>query len=142
MSAFNQFACFTGDLFKKKHDCVNDSFKVVFSNNAPNAATWAAYADITGEVANGNGYTTGGLALTGAFVTFIAGLVWKFGFGNDPTLTAAGGTVGPARYAIVYNNTAAGKNLVGWWDRGTSDTAQIGDTITFDNDQANGIVQI
>lgn len=43
---------------------------------APNLATWQHYSDLTNEVANGNGYTTGGVALSSLAVTSTAANSW------------------------------------------------------------------
>lgn len=72
------------------------------SSYAPNASTQAVYADLTNEVGNTNGYTTGGLALSS--------VVWALTGGTaaltaaNSVWTATGGTLGGAtlpRYAVV-----------------------------------------
>lgn len=59
------------------------------------------YGDLTNEHANANGYTTGGVALTGITWTRSGGTM-TFDFA-DPTWTAAGGSI-TARYFVVYRN--------------------------------------
>lgn len=59
------------------------------------------YGDLTNEVANGLGYLTGGLAITG--VTWNkSGNVVTFDMDNS-TWTAAGGSI-VARFAVIYRN--------------------------------------
>lgn len=69
--------------------------------------TTASYTGISGEVANGNGYNTGGQALTG-FATGASGATVWLTFSNtswaNATITARG--------ALIYNATLSGKNAV------------------------------
>lgn len=59
------------------------------------------YGDLTNEHANANGYTTGGVALTGITWTRSGGTV-TFDLDN-PVWTAAGGSI-TARFAVIYKN--------------------------------------
>lgn len=61
----------------------------------------AVYGDLTNEHANANGYTTGGVALTGVTWTRSGGTV-TFDC-NDPAWTAAGGSI-VARFGVIYKN--------------------------------------
>ena len=102
----------------------------MLSNTAPNVATHVVRADVT-EIAGGSGYTTGGtdtqndISRTGQ-VTSITGV--------DVTWTAAGGTIGPFRYAIIYDDTptSPADPLIGYWDYGSSVTLQIGESFVVD----------
>lgn len=81
------------------------------------------------EITAGNGYTAGGEDVQNVWTESPAGtgkmtasnIVW----------TASGGTIGPFRYAVMYNDTSASNNLIAWWDYGSSITLQIGETLTF-----------
>jgi hypothetical protein len=96
-------------------------------------------ANIT-QIANGNGYTTGGAtaALTSSSQT--SG-VYKLVL-VDPSWTASGGSIGPFRYAVLYNDTATNDELIGWWDYGTNITLTNGNTFTVDLDAAAGVLTI
>ena len=59
------------------------------------------YGDLTNEHANANGYTTGGVALTGETWTRSGGTI-TFDC-NDVTWTASGGSI-VARFAVIYCN--------------------------------------
>lgn len=59
------------------------------------------YGDLTNQVANGLGYTTGGVALTGATWTHSGGTV-TFDIDNA-VWTASGGSI-VARFAVIYQD--------------------------------------
>lgn len=59
------------------------------------------YGDLTNEHANANGYTTGGVALTGETWTRSGDTVTYDA--NDPSWTASGGSI-TARFAVIYAN--------------------------------------
>lgn len=61
----------------------------------------AVYGDLTNEHANANGYTTGGVALTGETWTRSGGTTTYDA--NDPSWTASGGSI-VARFAVIYVN--------------------------------------
>lgn len=61
----------------------------------------AVLADITGEVANGNGYLTGGVTLTSPTVTTISTNGYQFNTGNA-SWTATGAGIPAWRYGVVY----------------------------------------
>jgi hypothetical protein len=60
-------------------------------------ATWANVS--ANEIANGNGYATGGVALTGVVAAVTNG--FKLSSGN-PSWTASGGSIPAWRYAVLY----------------------------------------
>ena len=93
-------------------------------------------ADIT-EISAGNGYTAGGATAT-VSSSGQSGGTYKLVLA-DVVFTASGGTIGPFRYAVLYNDTATNDELIGWWDRGVSVTLEDGDDATLDLDPTAGI---
>jgi hypothetical protein len=143
MAAFNKFNQFVEDAAHAVHDLKTGTthvLKVLLTNTAP-AATNAVRADLT-ELGAGNGYTAGGISvgtITGAQTSGTFKLVG----GTDPVWTATG-SMGPFRYAVLYNDTptSPADPLIGWWDYGSSITLATGETFTVDLDQTNGILTL
>lgn len=130
MATFNKCNAFVQDLGQKVHNLDTDDLKIALTNTAPTAATTTA-TGLPGEVATGGGYTAGGVSLAGS-VTFVqsAGVASLASTANT-VFTATTG-FGPFRYALLYNNTAAGKNAIGYYDYGTSISLNAGETLTID----------
>lgn len=125
MAQFICFNSFTEALAEKVHNLGADTLKWMATNAAPSLAN-TVKADIT-EITAGNGYTAGGLTATVASSAQSGG-TYSLTL-NTATLTASGGTVGPFRYWVLYNDTAAGDELIGYADYGSSYT--LPDTQSF-----------
>lgn len=109
--------------------CAADTLKVMLTNTAP-VATNTLYGDISAaELANGNGYLTGGTQATLSSSAQVSG-TYTLTL-NNVTFTATG-SMGPFRYAVLYDATATSplKPLLGWWDYGSSLTLANTDTFT------------
>jgi hypothetical protein len=108
-------------------DFENDTIKAVLVTAAytPNADTHQYYSDITNEVANGNGYTTGGQALANKAVTQDDTGDKAVFDSDDPTWASASFT---ARAVILYKDTGTGSTspLIGYWDFGADKVSSGG----------------
>lgn len=92
-------------------DLDTHTFKMALflSTSNCNTLTHDELADLTNQVANGNGYTTGGVALSNVVVSNSSGTI---SFDSDPTTwTASGGSI-VARFAVIYDDTVAGDPLL------------------------------
>ena len=132
MAPFNKFQDFVEQLGKGVHQlhAAGHTLKVYLSNTTPDAAADAVKADLA-EIAGGNGYTAGGND-TQNDATEATGTLTVTGV--DITITASGGSVGPFRYAVLYNDTPAAPAdpLIGWWDYGSPLTLADGESFTVD----------
>ena len=140
MATYNKFYSFVEALAEGVHDFQTDTLKVYLSNTAPNAATMTVKADLA-EISAGNGYTAGGNTATQSSSAQTAG-VYKLVLADPAIWTASGGSIGPFRYAVLYNDTASGDPLIAWWDYGTSITLGAGDTFAVDFDPSTGVLTI
>lgn len=134
MAVFNKVNILVQDIANKVHNFASDSIMVALTNAAPTSAS-AVLADIT-EIAYTN---ISSRTLTTTSSTQTAGL-YKY-IAADLVLTASG-AVPAFRYLVLYNNTATSKNLVGFYDYGSSITLATGETLTLDLDQTNGVFTI
>lgn len=125
MPAFNKFNSFSEALAEKVHNLGSDQLTVALTNSAP-VATNTVLANIT-EITYTNcstrNITTVSSTQTSGTYTLVL---------TDLVLTASGGSVGPFRYVVVYNNTATNKELIGWVDYGSSITLADTETLTID----------
>jgi hypothetical protein len=139
MATFNKYDCFVQDVGRKVHDLNSDVLKVALTNTAPNASTHTVLADIT-EISAGNGYSAGGTAIASSSYAQSAGVAKLAG--NDVVFTASGGSVGPFRYAVIYNSTAASGPLIGWHDYGSSISLADGESFTDNFADNTNLLQI
>lgn len=131
MATFTFFNDFKEQAIKGVHQFGTHTFKWVLTNSAPSTSN-TVLADIT-QVANGNGYTTGGATVT-LPVAESGGTATVGDASSDVTWTASGGSIGPFRYAVLYNDTATSPAdaLVGYLDYGSSITVAAPNTFTID----------
>lgn len=140
MAAFNKFQDFVEQLGKGVHNFSSNTLKVALTNSAP-VNTNTVLADITQISATG-GYSAGGYTLDS--------VVWAEASGTakltiaDEVITASGGSVGPFRYVVLYNDTPSSPAdpLIGWYDYGSSITLADGETFTLDFDGSAGVLTI
>lgn len=140
MVTFNKFDSFVEAMAEKVHNLGADTLKVMLTNVAPVAGN-TVKADLT-EIGAGNGYAAGGTTVVITSSAQVAGL-YKL-VGNDVVFTAAGGSIGPFRYAVLYNDTptSPADPLIGWWDYGSAISLNNTESITLDLDQVNGITTV
>lgn len=132
MAAYNKFQDFAEKMGDKVHDfnAAGDLLKIMLVNSPAPVVTNSLKADLT-EIAAGNGYTAGGEDVqndwTEAGGTGTAAA-------TDVVWTATGGSIGPFRYVVLYNDTPVTPldPLIAWWDHGSSITLLDTETFTVD----------
>lgn len=121
------------------------AIETLFENANVGTDTWAiklgtAVNQAAGtftEVANGNGYTTGGNSAAVSSSSQTGG-TFKLVLA-DPAIWTASGAGFSFQYAILTDVTT-GTN-VAYWDYGSSQAVAAGETVTVDLDAANGVFQ-
>lgn len=140
MATFNKIQDFVDQLGLAKHNLNTDTQKVMLVNSPAPVATNTVKADLT-EISAGNGYTAGGedsqntwAESSGTGTLTGTKIVW----------TASAGTIGPFRYAVIYNDTqtSPADPLIGWWDYGSSITLNAGETfsVKFNGSDTTGTI--
>lgn len=115
----------TAKRFADGSNAVGDTYKLMLCTAATFDATNTTLAAITKtEVANGDGYTTGGAALTGVAVTTVTTNDAKFD-AADVSWSATGSGI-TASYGILYNDTDTDDPPVAFIDFDGSQTATAG----------------
>jgi hypothetical protein len=141
MAAFTKFQPFVENLAEKVFNLGSDTLRLALTNTAP-VNTQGVLDLVTNHPppAAANGYTAGGNTITTSSSLQTAG-TYKLTLA-DSVFTATAGGIGPFRYAILYDDTAAADQLIGFWDYGSSITLADGETFTWDADATAGILTI
>jgi hypothetical protein len=140
MATFNKFNAFVEHLAEGVHNLGSGTLKIMLTNSAPSASN-SVKADIT-EISAGNGYTAGGATSTQVSSAQTSG-TYRLITGNV-SWTAAGGSIGPFRYPVIYNDTPSSPAdpLIGYYDYGSNLTLNSGDQFTVSLDQTNGLLAL
>jgi len=138
MAVFNKFNSFVEALAEGTHNLGSNTLKVMLTNSAP-LSTNTIKANLT-EITSGNGYTSGGHVLTVTSSSQVLG-VYKL-IVNNIVITASGGSIGAFRYAVIYNDTAASDELIGYYDYESSLTLASGEIFTIYFDATNGLISL
>jgi hypothetical protein len=134
-SSFFKFNSFTEAVAEKVHNLGSDTLEVALTNTLPvNTNTVLAnITQITYTFLNARTLTVSSSAQSGG--------VYKLTIA-DKTLTSTGGSTGPFRYVVLFNQTATNDELIGWYDYGSSITLGDGESLLLNFDDANGVLTI
>lgn len=135
MASYVKFQPFVEHLAEKVHNLGSDTLTVALTNTAPNAtdATLSQITEISYTNCSSRALTTSASSQSSGTYKLVI---------TDLVLTASGGTVGPFRYVVIYNDTAASDQLIAYFDYGSSITLAAGETFTIDFDATNGLLQL
>lgn len=144
-SSFYKFNQFVEDIGKVLHNLATggDSIMILLTNTVPNVGD--TVVDTTtgtctvksvsnaAEIAAASGYTKGGSQVTGQQYIQTSGTGKFYGV---KVHWVAGASIGPFRYAVVYNNskgTTSTRPVIGWFDYGVAVTLGVGETFDVGN---------
>jgi hypothetical protein len=131
---FQRFESFTSAVAKKLHNLDTDQMVVALATGVdPEDEVLTDITQIT--------YTNLSARQLGAMAGTTAGGTFSMKRQNL-TMTSTGGTTGPFRYCVVYNDTSVAKNLVGFYDWGSNLTLENGDSLTIQFDATQGLLQV
>lgn len=137
MASYVKFQPFVLNLAQKVFNLGTDTLKVVLTNSSP-TNTFNQLSSVT-QIANGNGYTTGGTATT---ITSSAQSSGTYKLIITDVVFTASGSMGPFEWAVLYDDTATNDELIASWDYGSAITLASGDTFTVDFDGSAGVLTI
>jgi len=150
MATYVKYDIFAGgDLPGKVHDLLGvtpgtdcDNLRLALSNTAADVGvTIAVLASVT-QIANGNGYATGGLPASGGFNSGARAAGVFTLTGTNQVWTSSGAGMAAFRYVIAYNDTptSPADPLINSWDYGSALTLAVGETFTckFNNGASSG----
>jgi len=130
MAVYVKFQQFAEDLGSKVHDlrAAGDTLKIYLTDNTPDVLNDAVKGDLLG-ITEQNGYVPADIQNDYTETTGTASLT-----GVDVVFTATGGSFGPFRYAVVYNDTptSPADPLICYWEYGSSITITDGNDFTID----------
>ena len=128
---------FSEQIAKAVHNFGTHTFKLALTNTAI-TTSMVDKAAITGEIAYTN---ISGAANPSVSVGSVEASGTMTIHGDEVVITATG-TVPTFRYYALYNDTAAGKNLVISWDHGSTVNLASGETFTvkFNNATTDGTI--
>lgn len=132
MATYVKYNVFVEHLAERVHNLQTDTLRVALTNTAPNVATHTVLANIS-QIAAGNGYTAGGNQAV-QISSEQTGGVYTLALNDPATWVATGGSIGPFRYAVLYNDTptSPADPLIAFWDYGSSITLGVGESFTVD----------
>ena len=124
MATFNKFNVLTASLANGLHTLSTDQVTVALTNTLPTAANanLAAITEIDYTNISARAVTTTSSTQTGGVYSLVLA---------DLVLTASG-AVATFQYVVLYNSTAAGGELIGWYDYGSGVTMANLETFTID----------
>ena len=130
MAAFVKFQDFGEQLGLEQHNLNTDTLKFAVTNTLP-VNTQTVFDPTTNHAAPAaaNGYTTGGDDATNTWSRSGGTSTLN---GTDVTITASGGSIGPFRYIVLYNDTNGTDMVVGYYDHGSSITLADGESFVID----------
>lgn len=138
--SYNKVQQFVADLAKGVHNFTAGSttLKVMLTTTA--AASMSVKSNFA-EIAASGGYTSGGNSASITASSQSAG-TYRLGLADPAQWSASASTFPAFQYAVLYNDTASTKPVVGYWDYGSSVALGNGETFNVVFDATNGVLQI
>lgn len=129
----------TAKLFANKEVTIATTLKVMLIGAAGSfVAANTVIGDVNTNQVSGNGWAAGGVALASPAVTTVNTNDAKLD-ATDISVTASGGSIGPASFAVLWDDAHASDVLLAWIAFDAAQTATVGNNfnITWD---AGGII--
>ena len=134
MATLNKTNAFMADLANGVHNLSTGAVTVALTNTAP-VATNSVLADLVQITYTG--LSSRVLTLTSSTQT-----TGTYSYIAQDLVLSATATVGPFRYAALFNDSSTSDSLMGWIDLGSAITLNNGESLTLDFDNVNGIFSL
>jgi len=134
--SWSKFNSFSEALAEKVHNLGSDTLTIALCNaaHAP-VATNTVLANLT-QIS----YTN--LSSRAITITSSAQTSGTYKLVLTDLVLTASGDVAAFQYAVIYNDTATNKELIGFYDYGAEVTLHNGDTFTIDFDASAGVLTL
>jgi len=129
------FNSFKEALSEKVHNLGSDQLKIALTNSAPSTSN-TVLTNIT-EITYTNLSTRNVTTISSSQTSG----TYKLDL-TDLVLTSTGGSTGPFRYIVLYNDTATSDELIYFLDYGSSITLAAGESITINFDNSAGAITL
>lgn len=129
------FNSFKEALSEKVHNLGSDQLRIALTNSAPLTSN-TVLANIT-EITYTNLSTRNVTTISSSQTSG----TYKLDL-TDLVLTSTGGSTGPFRYIVLYNDTAASDELIYFLDYGSSITLAAGESLTINFDNSTGAITL
>lgn len=129
------FNSFKEALSEKVHNLGSDQLKIALTNSAPLTSN-TVLANIT-EITYTNLSTRNVTTISSSQTSG----TYKLDL-TDLVLTSTGGSTGPFRYIVLYNDTATSDELIYFLDYGSSITLADGESLTINFDNSTGAITL
>lgn len=129
------FNSFKEALSEKVHNLGSDQLKIALTNSAPSTSN-TVLTNIT-EITYTNLSTRNVTTISSSQTSG----TYKLDL-TDLVLTSTGGSTGPFRYIVLYNDTAASDELIYFLDYGSSITLAAGESLTINFDNSTGAITL
>ncbi len=123
MATFTKFNSLVEAICEKVHEFGSDQLTIALTNTAPSVGNTqlSNITEIVYTFLSSRNVTTNSSSQSAGVYSLVCA---------DLVLSASGGSVGPFRYVVLYNDTATNDELIAYWDRGSSVTLLDGDDFT------------
>ena len=131
MASFRLFDCLVQHLAEGRHDFRAHKCQVSLTADEPQAAIDQLLEHLTGVVGQRP------VEVSGSRI----GNQYRLA-GRDFVIEPAGAPLGPFRYVVLFNQSAAGAPLIGYWDYGSTITLAEGETLPVLFGESEGVLQL
>jgi hypothetical protein len=123
-----KYYSFSEGLAEKKFNLGSDTLRLALTDAAPSVSTHTQRSQIT-ELAATGGYSAQSVSVSSSSQS---GGIYSLVTTGTVTFLASGGSIGPFRYIVLFDDSATNDELICYFDIGESRTLSNGDQLQVD----------